>query len=242
MQLYPNPHGQSCYWHSATEKFGAPNIKWCEETLCQVVSEPANTWSNLGYLVAAIVLLIWTKKTKHKELKWLAPAMLLMGAASFYYHMSNFYISQILDFIGMYFFVFWLLVLNLRKAKIITRSKQVLTEVAIVILCTLLVHYMYLNLMKFQIIVAIGVGVILVTEYMTYKRSNKKRHYKYFWTSMGLITIAQIFSQLDLKRIMCDPTEHIFQGHAIWHVIGAIALTVAYKHWEQEDYSQEVID
>lgn len=242
MQLYPNPHGESCYWHSATEKFGAPSIKWCEETLCQVVSEPANTWSNLGYLVSAIVLYIWARKSKHNELKWFAPAMFLMGAASFYFHMSNYYVGQVLDFIGMYLFVFWLLVLNLRKAKLIKRNKQILTEVIIIIGCTSLVHYMYINHLNFQNIVAAGVIGILLTEFIAFKVSKKTRNYKYFWTSIALMGVAQIFSQLDLRRIMCDPHEHIFQGHAIWHTIGAVALTIAYKHWEQEDYSQEIID
>lgn len=241
MKQYPNPHEIGCYWHDAAEKYGAPSIKWCEETLCHVVSEPANTWSNLGYIISSIVLFLWAKKTKHNELKWLAPGMFIMGAGSFYFHMSNFYISQVVDFIGMYFFVFWLLVLNLRKARIIKRNKQVLVEVALIIISTLGVHYMYTNHMNFQSIVAIGVATILITEFITFKKSTKKRHYKYFWISMGLMGVAQFFSQLDLKRIMCDPTEHVFQGHAIWHLIGAVALTIAYKHWEQEDYSQEKI-
>ena len=38
-----NPHGVGCPWHSITETWGAPNVKWCEETLCQWISEPANT-------------------------------------------------------------------------------------------------------------------------------------------------------------------------------------------------------
>ncbi len=242
MKLYTNPHNAGCYWYDTAEKYGAPSIKWCEETLCHIISEPANTWSNIGYIISSLILFIWTKKTQHNELKWLAPAMFLMGAASFFFHMSNYYISQILDFIGMYLFVFWLMVLNLRKVGLISKSKQVITEVVITLISTLAVHYMYTHHMNFQIIVTTGVITIIITEFITFRRSKKKRHYKYFWTSMGLIGFAQLFSQVDLKRIICDPKEHIFQGHAIWHVISAIALTIAYKHWEQEDYSQELID
>ncbi len=241
MSLYPNPHGKMCYWYDAAEKYGAPNIKWCEETLCQVVSEPANTWSNIGYILAAFVIYLWAKKTKHTELKWLAPAMFLMGACSLYYHLSNFYISQILDFVGMYLFVFWLLVLNLRKAKLITRKMQVPAHIIISLLATLTLHYMYLNHIKFQMIIAIGVLTILICEFLAYKRSSVKRHYKYFFTGIILVGLAQLASQLDLQRIWCDPSNHVLQGHALWHLLAAIGLTISYKHWAQEDYSLEVL-
>lgn len=241
MNSYTNPHSVGCYWHDAAKKYGAPNIKWCEETLCQVVSEPANTWSNLAYLVSAIILYYWAKKHKQPELTWLAPAMLLMGAGSFYYHMSNFYIGQILDFVGMYLFVFWLMVLNLRKAQIIKRRLQVPLQALIVIGLTLAVHLMYINHMSFQLIVASGVFIILITEFIAYKRSIHKRHYKWFYFGIIFIALAQGFSQLDLQRIWCVPTDHFWQGHALWHVLNSIGLTLSFKHWSQEDYSQEVM-
>ena len=40
--------------------FGAPDIKYCEETLCQIISEPSNTWSNLA-LVFAGVYGVWCR-------------------------------------------------------------------------------------------------------------------------------------------------------------------------------------
>ena len=56
LQVYPNPHPPNCPWHSSADLLGAPNIKWCEATLCGWISEPANTWSNLLYLVSALAL------------------------------------------------------------------------------------------------------------------------------------------------------------------------------------------
>ena len=101
--IYPNPHAPSCPWYPITEKVGAPNLKWCEETLCQWVSEPANTWSNLGYMiVAVIVMYLANRNHQNSKLKQLGPIIFFMGAMSFFYHQSNFYFSQIFSLSNIY--------------------------------------------------------------------------------------------------------------------------------------------
>jgi hypothetical protein len=118
---------------------------------------------------------------------------------------------------------------------------QVPAHIIISLLATLTLHYMYLNHIKFQMIIAIGVLTILVCEFLAYKRSSLERHYKYFFTGIVLVGLAQLASQLDLQRIWCDPSNHVLQGHALWHLLAAIGLTISYKHWAQEDYSLEVL-
>ena len=46
-----------CPWHDAQQTYGAPNINWCEPSTCGLISEPANSWSNLGFFIIAIALL-----------------------------------------------------------------------------------------------------------------------------------------------------------------------------------------
>ena len=241
MSFYVNPHGHSCPWYPSAELFGAPNIKWCEETLCHWISEPANTWSNLLYILISFYIFWSAKKTKQPELIWMGPAMLLMGLASFAYHMSNNYFTQVLDFVGMYLFVFWILILNFRRLKILTKQNQVSALIALSIACTIILHLMYINFMKFQMIVALAVAVIILTEYICYKRMKQnsslpRHHNKFMLAGIFFVGIAQTFSQLDLNRIMCDPQNHFLQGHALWHIFGAIGLTVAYKHYEQFNF------
>jgi hypothetical protein len=239
MSYYVNPHGHSCPWYPAAELFGSPNVKWCEETLCHWVSEPANTWSNVLYLLVAFYIWWSAHKTKQKELIWLAPAMFIMGLFSLIYHMSNNYFTQMMDFIGMYLFVFWLIVLNFRRLNWISKAKQVHLMVGLSLSCTVLVHIMYITHIKFQIIIAIAVLAILVTEYLCFKRKDKPIKYGFLSIGVIFVGLAQAFSLMDLARVewVCDPQNHWFQGHASWHVLGAIGLTFAYKHWEQFKFS-----
>jgi len=231
---YPNPHGPSCPWYEITEKTGAPNIKWCEETLCQWISEPALTWSNLGYLIVGLVVLYLGIKNKHNaHMKQFGPIIFFMGAMSFFYHQSNFYGSQILDFVGMFFFVGWAIGMNLIRLGKIKSNQLVWFNLSLASVYTVAMHAMYVTDIKFQVIVLISGFIILATEFMA--RNVVKVKYGWFITTILVLIVAFGFSISDGQRIWCDPTQHgwFSQGHAMWHWVAAIGMLTIYFHYSQ---------
>jgi hypothetical protein len=231
---YPNPHGPTCPWYEITEKTGAPNIKWCEETLCQWVSEPALTWSNLGYLIVGLFVLYLGIKNKHNaHMKQFGPIIFFMGAMSFFYHQSNFYGSQILDFIGMFFFVGWAIGMNLIRLSKIKSNQLVWFNLSLASVYTVAMHAMYVTDIKFQVIVLISGFIILATEFMA--RNVVKVKYNWFITTILVLIVAFGFSISDGQRIWCDPTQHgwFSQGHAMWHWVAAIGMLTIYFHYSQ---------
>ena len=226
--MYPNPHPDLCPWHEAAAILGAPNIKWCEATLCGWISEPANTWSNLAYLVLGLVIVRQNWRASHYELRWMGPAMLLMGGFSLGYHASNNYLTQVFDFLGMYLLVFWMLVINLRRLGWFARERQKAVFVALCVAGTLLVHLMYLAQLKFQFIIAAAALVIVVSEV----RARRKQPVPWGNLSVGLalLCVAQAASLADLTRVYCEPGSWL-QGHAVWHVMSAVALYFACRHY-----------
>lgn len=231
---YPNPHGPSCPWYEITEKTGAPNIKWCEETLCQWVSEPSLTWSNLGYLIVGLFVLYLGIKNKHNaHMKQFGPIIFFMGAMSFFYHQSNFYGSQILDFVGMFFFVGWAIGMNLIRLGKIKSNQLVWFNLSLASVYTVAMHAMYVTDIKFQVIVLISGFIILATEFMA--RNLVKVKYTWFITTILVLIVAFGFSISDGQRIWCDPTQHgwFSQGHAIWHWVAAIGMLTIYFHYSQ---------
>jgi len=40
-------------------------------------------------------------------------------------------------------------------------------------------------------------------------------------------------SMLDATRIWCDPSNHIYNGHALWHILTAIALFLYFQFYQQ---------
>jgi hypothetical protein len=232
---YPNPHGPSCPWYDITVSQGAPNIKWCEETLCQWVSEPANTWSNLGYLIVALVITYQAFKNKNNfDLKQFGPIVFFMGAMSFFYHQSNFYGSQILDFVGMFLFVGWVKGMNLIRMGKLKRKNLIPFNIIVSLIYCGVMHVMYMTGIKFQSLVLISAFIILGTE-IAASRIHKVDH-KWFIGAIGTLVVAFGFSIADGQRLWCVPTNHgwFSQGHAIWHWTASLAMYMIYKHFSQD--------
>lgn len=231
---YPNPHGPSCPWYSFAEATGSPNVKWCEETLCQWVSEPANTWSNLGYIAVSLGLFFWARSKRHPQNLRLFPVVVLvMGAISFFYHQSNFYGTQVLDFVGMFIFVGWVSGMNLVRARKL-QSRWLLSYMGIyTAVLTLVLHGMYVTGLKIQVLMLIGALLIVITEILATRV--KKVTYPYFFASLGLLGAALTCSLLDHTRVWCDPAQHgVFsQGHAWWHWLSSVAMITIYLHYSQ---------
>lgn len=230
---YVNPHQTSCPWYDLTEKFGAPNLKWCEETLCQWVSEPANTWSNILFLIVAVYFFFRWRKHSFLPIRYAGYGIFIMGLFSFVYHLSNFYPSQSLDFIGMFVCIYNLLMINIHRLKKLTKAQYVSIYTLLVSLSTLIVHIAYLNQIHFQASIFFVILAIIATEVMCIKKKRGAKNYHYYFSAFFFLIIAASFSILDLKRVMCDPTNHWLQGHALWHIFCAIMMVFIHLYYEK---------
>lgn len=230
---YPNISNPECVWTPLREWGGLPNVKWCEETLCSVVAEPANTWSNLAYLFVAIGLYFVTKKDTDRILRFWAPVAFWVGITSLIYHATVAFVTQVLDFWGMYFFFSLVLMLNLvRMGKVAAPTFFRTLYISIFALTGFTVVVAKLNL-PIQGIVGIMILLTLVTEGLAWRVAKEKIRYGAFAGCLVFITAAALFSASDASGRRCDPHDHIFQGHAIWHVLGSVAILFAHFHYRQ---------
>jgi hypothetical protein len=113
-----------CPWHDWQVQYGIPNVKWCEEVVCQFVTEPANTWSNLTFIIMAFAIFFHSRRTHNESSHWFFINVLLMGAGSFFYHMTNNGLTQFLDFAGMHLYVGLMATLNMVRAGYVTYDKS----------------------------------------------------------------------------------------------------------------------
>ncbi len=233
---YPNPHAAGCPWHDSAAVFGAPNIKWCEASVCHWVSEPVNTVSNLLYLVFAVVLFLQLRHSPHRALRWMPWAMALMGLMSGLYHASNFFLSQVLDFAGMFVLLFWFLVINLRRCGWLAERHQVPAYLGMVVGGVGLVVMLYRLQFPFQLLIAVLALAIVATEVRARASLHERVGLQPFARALAFIVAAQACSLADLSRTWCDPDNHFVQGHALWHVLSAIALYFAVQHYRSLRY------
>lgn len=228
--------GESCPWYEYA-KMAPPNIKWCEASTCGWISEPANTWSNLVYLVLTIWAYYQVKDKEDKLLMKFVPAFFFMGLFSFVYHASYNFFSQWFDFVGMFLMTGLFISLNLNRMKVLSRAKLMKFYLFFNIFFGGLVIIFYLTYVPIQSLIAVQALFLMFSEFKL--RDNlHQTNYKPFIASIILILVAATFSILDVTRVFCDPHNHLVQGHAIWHFFSAVSLACAFKYYSQFDYSE----
>ncbi len=217
-----------CPWYDISEIL-LPNVKWCEANLCSWIINPANTWSNLGYMLVGLYFL-FIYQQKSREQRWFGIGMLVVGITSFIHHAAYNFFTQMLDFIGMYYYLFFIVVANfVRMGKL--RSEKLIRVWAILIglMSVLTVIFYFIEIPMQALIPAMGVFIFIQEAYVNRSQDPSVKAFgsaslKNFYLSALFLIIAATCSALDAKRIWCDPNNHIVQGHAAWHLISAIGL------------------
>jgi hypothetical protein len=222
-----------CPWVDLRQSTGLPDVLWCERQLCSWIATPANTWSNLGYVLVGVFFYWLTRKEKAENIRFYGPAAMWVGWTSFIYHASLFYVSQVLDFFGMYVFFFLILVQNFARLGKANPEKLKRTVWILSIVTTLLSGAAAKLGMRLQPVVMFLIIMILITEVFATKRAVKKVKHLYLGLSLLFLGIGAGFSASDVTRRFCSPDNHWLQGHAIWHLAGALALLFSIFYYRQ---------
>ncbi len=230
--MRPDVHLEpGCPWYGLSE-LRLPNVDWCELQRCAWVVEPANTWSNLAYVIVGVALWSLTRRSSSPHLGFFAPAAILVGVASGIYHASYTFALQILDFLAMYVFCYLLITLNLRRLGVLGADdwrRRFWQLVAGTTVLTVAVDFLEVPI---QGLVFVLILTIVGTEIRIQRRGGGGE-LRSFALAMALIGAAAVFSALDVTRTWCDPTHPFLQGHAVWHVLSALSLFAIFFHYRQ---------
>jgi len=224
--------GPSCPWYDALQAHGPANVKWCEERVCAWINEPANAWSNLGYMAAGLWILSDSRRRGSGAGKAFGAAVFVMGAFSFYYHATNNFLTQSFDFLGMYLMAFFIVAVNARRLGWPRRGLELLYLGACVA-ATLALWPLDASGFPIQWTVAITGAVILAAELAARSREKSPPPMTLFWTALATLVVGELFSLSDLKRVWCDPKNHWLQGHAVWHWFGGAAMPQIYLYYRE---------
>jgi hypothetical protein len=207
-----------CTWSG----FTPPNVDWCEREACAWIVNPADTWSNLAYLLGALAMWRLARRSGRSDLVHFAPASLAVGVFSFAYHASYTWLLQFFDFVGMFVFCFLVLARNaVRLGWVAPRRER-----AVWLSCTLAASACVPPLFYAGIPIQLTVFVLIlasIAQELALFRSNEPAAYASYWAALALLAAASAFSLADVTRAWCDP-ESWLQGHALWHVLSAAAL------------------
>lgn len=215
-----------CPWGA----YAPATTQFCERRLCAWIAEPANTWSNLAYFCIGFWILWLNRHRRRSVLSAVGVTALLVGFGSFAFHATGTFVGEVLDFSAMYLIGGLFVVCNVRRLwRWSDRAVLVLYVAISVASSALLVASRVTGIPVFivQVVVAGSMELVL------YRRHAGITEVRHLQLLIGFFVAAFSAWSLDITGLVCDPDNHLFTGHALWHVANSFCLLWFYRHHEQ---------
>jgi hypothetical protein len=216
---------------------------FCEQLhINSPVRQPVNTFSNIIYLVTAIIILSASWKSKRSNTNehlvksnffsiLFAFVLLYVFAASTFYHASLIGIAHTLDYSAVFSFslfpvMFLLYQWWLMKKKKLSNTKRRKTEIRfLLVFCGANLGLALLTPKgKEQIVAILLVLFFLATAIITLVIEKHKSGTSYLIYSILAVLTATVWFEFDKNKIACNPRS-FFQPHSLWNVfIGVSAF------------------
>jgi hypothetical protein len=217
---------------------------FCEASRDWAVRQPANTFSNLGF-VAAGLLIAWhaglrsqvgAGRREHRHLATvMACIVVLLGPGSAAMHATQSALGGHLDLLSMY------LIASFAAAYALMRWRRggtrlfVATFVAGVAFCELVSLWpAELPVVRHSGNVAFGLLLVVATvlEILIIRRADSVITSRYAYASLvSMLTAFAIWNATNAG--LCDPSSPV-QGHAAWHLLSAVAAYLLYRYYASE--------
>lgn len=221
---------------------------FCEAPREGLVRQPANTFSNVGF-VAAGLLIAWhasarehvgTTLLKHRHLATaIACIVVLLGPGSAAMHATQSALGGDLDMLSMY------LIASFAVAYAVMRWRRggvrLLAGVFVagVVACEVVGSFdVTLPVVSHPGNAAFAILLISATalEILILRRGEASAKRVYAYASLASMLIAFAIWNAT-KTWLCDP-HSLVQGHAIWHLLGAVSAYFLYRYYA----SEEIVD
>jgi hypothetical protein len=209
---------------------------FCEAPLDTVPKQVFDSFSSLAFVFLGIWSLLATREpvrgTRERQLKPLFGAIFIfIGASSFFYHSTLSFFGQFLDIFSMYAFGILLAIGALYRAGKLSGTWSVLLFVILSVVFGI-VQFEFPDARRILFAGLLLPGIVLeLTPFITgvSPRSPKVR---FIYIGVGTLVVAYVVWLLDQTPLFCNPSSPV-QGHAIWHVLTAIAAFLIIAHYRQ---------
>jgi hypothetical protein len=234
-------------WLATVHGWLGPDVgrgdRFCEAARDALVRQPANTFSNAGFVVAGLAI-AWragAARTTIAAHPGLAAAygvvVVLLGPASAAMHATQSALGGHLDLLSMY------LVAGFAASYALTRCLQrgstffAVLFVAIVVVCELVERIPgHVPVVDVAANLAFGLFLLvaLAGEAVLWRRAQTRRDVRWGFASAGALAVAfAIWNLAKDGTAFCHP-HSLLQGHAAWHLLCAVAAYALYRLYASE--------
>jgi hypothetical protein len=198
-----------------------PDACFCEAIRTEGIRQPSNSASSLAFVLVAALIVARGRNNAMSILFSLT--LTFVGIGSAYFHATLSFTGQFFDVLGMYLVATLALLFSINSV----RRLSITTLIGAYIVSNgVLAVILYTAPALRRWIFAALLGGIIVAEIR-----NTQSERRYLVRAVGVMAVAFIIWILDFTRIACSPTSAV-QGHAIWHILGAVASWYLYLHYD----------
>jgi hypothetical protein len=218
-----------------------PDSCFCEAIRSHGVKQPANAWSSLAFVVVAVMVLARWARRPPSNGKAAYPlvyafALTVVGFGSAYFHATLSFRGQFADVLGMYLVATFALLYSIDRLRPLSGKALVTGYVATNAVLAMLLYWVPVVR---RVVFALLIVAVLFVEILIRRKEHASatRHLSIAAAIMGLAFVVWI---LDFTRTLCRPESWI-QGHAVWHILGAVAAWYLFRYYGGFEKKEEAV-
>ena len=197
------------------------------------IRQTANTYSSLAFVFSGMILLAKPKDIKRLSYGYsliMGIACLIIGIGSAFYHASLTFIGQFFDVFGMFLLATFMLVYSIERIY----NLRLTTTIMLFLLFNIFLSGLQIAIPDTRRYV-FAVVLIVALFFESYFRIKYKPQIEVRWLryGIGLLTVAYSIWILDNTRVLCFENS-LLQGHAVWHILGAISVLFLHRYYASE--------
>ena len=225
-----------------------PSSCFCEAIRSTPPLQPANSWSSLAFVVVALAVVavaLRDRSGRRSQPQNLlssslayplvyALALLIIGIGSAAFHAELTIETQFADVFGMYLIASFILLFNIQRLRPIPVAALV---VAYLVLNGVLAELLYAvpEVRRYAFAVVLLAALGLEWRYRTTRTVVSDG--RLLGAAVASLAIGFVIWIADITHVACSPMSWL-QGHAVWHLLGALGAWFLYLYYRSERYGQ----
>lgn len=201
-----------------------------------LILQPANSWSSYGYAFAGFLMILqaqgtgWKSRFRSEAATAFGLTAIFVGLGSVLLHATLTLWGQFFDVMGMYLVGGFMLVSAVSRWRGLPPRLAILLYLVLVSGLVLLL-YQVPDVRRWLFAVVLVAAIVVELGFARPKRARVR--VGYYFAGIATKTLAFMIWNLDQHGTLCTPGS-LFQGHAVWHLLGATSLWLTFLYYRSE--------